>query len=167
MKIQNDSETLQIGQQVITACGFIYTKINNEYRVFIAQRALTKKFLPGVFELIGGHVEYGEDLISALKREVKEEIGMKITVGNPFAAFTYINEVKQTHSIEVIYFAQFSDSIDKIKLNPDDHSQFILANIDDIKSTYARNLDADDPELKAILKGFEILNNPNAIIEFK
>jgi 8-oxo-dGTP diphosphatase len=167
MKTQNDSETLQPGQQVITACGFIYTKIDEEYRLFIAKRALTKKFLPGVFELVGGHVDYGEDLVNGLKREVREELSMEIKVGSPFASFTYINEIKQTHSIEVIFFAQFTDPIEQIRLNPEDHSEYIWASINDIRSTYAKDLDPDDPELKAILKGFEILNNPSVIIEFK
>lgn len=49
---------------------------------------------------------------------------MKISLGDPFAAFTCTNEVKGFHSIEVVYFAQFTDPIEQITINPEDHSTF-------------------------------------------
>lgn len=45
-----------------------------------------------------------------------------MALGDPFAVFTYINEVKDSHSIEVVYFAQVINNPDSIRINPDDHS---------------------------------------------
>ena len=67
-KISHDSETPALNQQVITACAFIRQNINGVDKVFLAKRADTKKFLPGVYELPGGHVDFGEDPVRALKR---------------------------------------------------------------------------------------------------
>src|SRR3989338_10133603 len=124
VKTQHDSETSAKGQQVITACAFIHQSFNGEEKVFLPKRAITKKFLPNVHELPGGHIDFGEDMESGLKREIQEEFGMSIKVGDPFFVFTYSNEIKESHSIEVIYYATFTDPIEMIKLNPEDHSEF-------------------------------------------
>lgn len=156
-KISRDSETPSHGQQVITACAFIYHDFNGEKKVFLPRRAKTKKFLPGVFELPGGHIDFGESLEDGLRREIREEFGMGIKVGDPFAAFTYINEIKGSHSIEVIYFAQFENPIDNIKLNPEDHSEFVWISENEVGNIMDKNKKEEDSEIKAIKKGFEKL----------
>src|SRR5581483_2945489 len=123
-KISHDSETPARGHQVITACAFIHHNFNGVEKVFLPKRAATKKFLPDVYELPGGHVDFGEDIVEGLKREINEEFGMSISVGDPFAAFTYKNKIKGSHSIEVIYFATFISDIKKLKINPEDHSTY-------------------------------------------
>src|SRR5690348_12130362 len=120
--ISHDSEIPAKNQQVFTACAFIHQQIDGIEKVFLPKRAETKKFLPGVYELPGGHIDFGEDMAIGLKREVMEEFGMQISVGDPFAVFTYTNDIKGSHSIEVIYFAKFEDDISNIHLNLEDHS---------------------------------------------
>lgn len=160
-KTSHDSETPAHKQQVITACAFIHSKVDGAEKVFLPKRAATKKFLPGVFELPGGHIDFGEDVVVGLKREIKEEFGMIITVGDPFYVFTYTNEVKGSHSIEVIYFATFVDPIDKIALNPEDHSEFIWVTKEELHKVANEIKGMDDPEIKAMEKGFELLNQGN------
>jgi hypothetical protein len=71
-----DSETPAQRQQVISACAFIHHKVDGVEKVFLPKRAATKRFLPGVFELPGGHIDYGEDMVTDLKREITEEFNM-------------------------------------------------------------------------------------------
>jgi 8-oxo-dGTP diphosphatase len=132
MKVIHDSETPAHGQQVITACAFIHHTFDGVEKVFLPKRAETKKFMPGIYELPGGHIEFGEDILAGLKREISEELGMQITVGDPFAAFTYMNEVKGSHSVEVVYFARFVGSIDTIEIHPEDHSGYRWISEDEI-----------------------------------
>jgi len=162
-KISHDSETPAIGKQVITACAFIHQNSDGVEKVFLAKRANTKKFLPDVFELPGGHIDFGENMIDGLKREIKEEFGMNVEVGDPFDAFTYSNEIKGSHSIEVIYFASFSQSNDNIKLNPEDHSEYKWVAKEELEKIMTNNKKGDDPEIEAIQKGFSLLegNQPN------
>lgn len=110
--------------------------------------------MPSVFELPGGHIDWGEDIVDGLKREIMEELGMRIKVGDPFAAFTYLNEVKGSHSVEVVYFATFEDPIENIKINPEDHSEFTWVSQDEIKNIGS----SGDAELKNVKKGLAILN---------
>jgi 8-oxo-dGTP diphosphatase len=155
-KTTHDSETLAIGKQVIVACAFIHHDFDGVEKVFLAQRAMTKKFFPGVFEIPGGHIDFGEDIVAGLKREVLEELGKDITVGDPFSVFTYMNEVKGAHSIEVCYFAQFTGDLDDVTLEPADHMGYGWF-AEDKESTFAVNREPGDKELDVIRRGFALL----------
>lgn len=156
-KISHDSETPAHGKQVITACALIHHNFDGVIKVFLPKRAETKKFLPGVFELPGGHIDWGEDIVEGLKREIIEEFGMRIKVGDPFAAFTYTNEIKGSHSVEIIYFASFEDPIENIKLNPEDHSEFRWVSEDEMDSIGR----TEDVEMQNVRKGFALLGEQN------
>lgn len=156
-KISHDSETLALNQQVITACAFIHQKIDGVEKVFLPKRAATKKFLPDVYELPGGHIDFGEDAVVGLRREIDEELGMKVEVGDPFFVFTYTNEVKGSHSIEVIYFAHFTNDISDIKINPEDHSEFGWFSEEELVNAATDAKGLDDIEFQAMRKGFAFL----------
>lgn len=154
-----DSEKSTEGQQVITACAFIHRFFKNSQKVFMPKRADTKKFLPGVYELPGGHIDFGEDIIVGLKREIKEEFNLDINVGDPFYVFSYDNPIKGSQSIEVIYFATFEDFNPNIKLNEDDHSEYKWIGEHEIALITNLQKGMDDPEIKSIKRGFELLKN--------
>lgn len=172
--VQHDSATPAHGQQVISAVAFIHKIDNGVLKVFLPRRAETKAFLPGVYELPGGHIDFGEDIVIGLKREVMEEFGMNVSIGDPFACFTYVNKVKGSHSIEVAYFGAFTDDESKIVIDPEDHSDFgwfsrqeLIDNQDAMRSTSAKltdsveQADEDDREFAVIMKGFDILEGKN------
>lgn len=159
--VSHDSEKLTRGQQVITACAFIHNEFEGVKKVFFAKRAYTKKFLPGVYELPGGHIDFGEDVITGLKREIAEEFNMKINVGDPFYTFAYKNEVKGSHSIEVVYFSRFIDPIADIKLNFEDHSEYGWFAESELNKAFSPSQQKEDPEFKAISKGFFLLKGNN------
>lgn len=162
-KTSHDSETAAHGQQVITACAFIHYNFDGTQKVFLPKRADTKKFLPGVYELPGGHIDFGEDITTGLAREIKEEFDMNINVGDPFAAFTYSNHIKGSHSVEVIFFAQFTESIEDIKTNPEDHSTYGWFAENELDKVLSDGKNEDDVEIQAIKKGFTLLKgqSPN------
>lgn len=156
--VSHDSEIPAQGQQVITACAFIHHSFDGVEKVFLPKRADTKRFLPGVYELPGGHIDYGEDIVAGLVREIKEEFRMEVAIGDPFAAFTYTNEVKGSHSIEVVYFATFIDSLENIRLNPQDHSTygwFAKVGLIDAATKYKG---LEDIEFEVMKKGFSLLS---------
>jgi len=53
--------------------------MNYNGEILLQQRAFIKKKNPGLFSKTGGHVNAGEEPIDAAKREVFEEIGLKVT----------------------------------------------------------------------------------------
>lgn len=164
-KVSHDSETPAIGQQVHSACAFVHHDFDGVTKVFMPKRADTKKFLPGIYELPGGHIDLYEDIRAGLIREIREEFGREIMLGDPFAAFTYENKIKGSHTIEVIYFAKFVGPIDDISINPEDHSGYDWFSEQDVlernpkiaPAEYAATSHEDDPEYLSILKGFKLL----------
>jgi len=155
--VSHDSEILAEGQQVMTACAFIHHEFDGLEKVFLPKRADTKKFLPSVYELPGGHIDFGEEPVTGLKREIDEELGMKVEVGDPFFVFTYTNEIKRSHSIEVIYFAKFIGEFDKLTLNTEDHSEYGWFTENELGNATTAGKGLDDVEFVAMQKGFALL----------
>ncbi len=159
MKVSHDSETPAHGQQIFSVCAFVHHNFDGVEKLFLPRRAKTKKFWPDVYELPGGHVDFGETFEHALIREVKEEFSMNIKLGDPYYLFTYDNHVKGSHSVEVIYYAKFIDPIENIKLHPDDHSEYKWLSEEELPQVYGiGGKDEDNDEVKAMKRGFELLN---------
>lgn len=110
-----------------------------------------------MYELPGGHIDYGENVIDGLKREIMEEFGMRTNIGDPFAVFTYLNELKGSHSVEIIYFATFIDPLRNIAFNPEDHSEFMWVSEDELHKVFTESKRENDPEIQAVKKGFVLL----------
>jgi len=169
-KVMHDSSTPAHGQQVVSAVAFIHREVDGVHQVFMPKRADTKEFLPGVYELVGGHIDFGEDIVDGLKREIMEELGVRASIGDAFAVFTYLNKIKGSHSVEVAFFGRFLDSEEKIVINHEDHSDYSWFSREDVvngagsirpeESVLHGSMDitgSDDDEFKMILKGFDIL----------
>jgi 8-oxo-dGTP diphosphatase len=62
---------------------------DKEGRVLIAQRGSGMKF-QGKWEFPGGKVEEGESLEAALQREIKEELGLDIELGEDLLSWMHI-----------------------------------------------------------------------------
>lgn len=164
MKVSHDSETPAQGQQIFSVCAFVHQNFDGVNKLFLPRRAKTKKFWPDVYELPGGHVDWGETFENALIREVKEEFDMSIRLGDPYHLFTYDNHIKGSHSVEVIYFATFTDPLENIKLEPEDHSEYKWLSEEELPQIYGiGGKDADNPECLAMKLGFEILNGKRQI----
>ena len=145
-------------QRVVVACAFLWAEFDGVKKVFMPRRAKTKAAFPDMFELPGGHIEAGEDIISGLKREIREELEMEIEVGEPFAVFIYTSG-KFGPSIEVVYFAKFVGDIQNIKLHPEDHSEYLWVAEDELARVYTENKQESDNEMMVVKNGFQKLRN--------
>lgn len=63
----------------LSVCGVIIY----QNKFLIVKRSETDDFLPNCWEFLGGGVEDGETISEALKREIKEEIGLDISYEHP------------------------------------------------------------------------------------
>ncbi len=53
--------------------------INEQGQAFAQKRAASRRLFPNCWDLIGGHVEAGETLVEALRREIREETGWELS----------------------------------------------------------------------------------------
>ncbi|HEV7713146.1 MAG TPA: NUDIX domain-containing protein [Asanoa sp.] len=54
--------------------------VDDDGRVFIQRRSPTRKLFPDTWDIVGGHLEPGESVDDALRREVEEETGWRVSI---------------------------------------------------------------------------------------
>lgn len=66
--------------------------IRKKGKILLLKRSPKSDFDPELWELPGGKIDYGENLVQALKREVMEEVGLHIKVGRPFKTWHFYKD---------------------------------------------------------------------------
>ena len=118
-------------------------------KIFVAKRAKTKKMFPDRYELVGGHVDVGEQPAQALFRETREEISLDVTVGQPVGAFTFTDD--EGFKIEIAYLCYPLDDTEPT-LNPADHSESRWIGQGEIDT-----FEKEDEETELLRQAFKLL----------
>lgn len=80
--------------------------INEAGEVFLAQRGPLAKNERGLWEFPGGSVEFGEPLAEALRREMMEEFGIHIEVGELLDVADHILTEEGQHWVSPTYLCR-------------------------------------------------------------
>ncbi len=144
-------------KQAIVACAIIHQQIDHEIKILLTKRSQNANFLPGVYEIPGGHIEYGEELVPGLERELKEELNITVKVDHLFTAFTYLHN--DTHTVELVYFATPTSDITHIKIKEDEVSECRWVNVNEIDTIVSINKKSNDPEINILKNAFKKLQS--------
>lgn len=105
-------------------------------RAFVHRRGWDRRLLPGCWDIVGGHVESGENLIDALAREVEEETGWSLT-GAPSLAYVgdweSIQDGAQVKRREFDFLVQVSGDLNRPRLERPKHIEFRWIDVGDIE----------------------------------
>ena len=72
-----------------------------EKKILLQKRALTKKVFPGIWDIsVAGHIGAGEAILEGAKREVFEEIGLKLEDKDFLKIGTRIHQVTHENGIQ-------------------------------------------------------------------
>ena len=117
----------------ITVRGIIF---NNE-KLFVVRNKDKKGKPQKWLNLIGGQLEKGEGLISGLKREVVEEVGIEPVIGNLLfiQQFDETTKGKKREYIEFFFHIKNSKDFSKINLTATTHGLKELAEVKYINPT--------------------------------
>jgi mutator protein MutT len=76
--------------------------ILKDNRLLLIKKSENDPYQANKWEVPGGRIEFGESLTTHIKREVKEEVGIDIEIGDPFDVWTwFINTPKKIQVIAV------------------------------------------------------------------
>ena len=98
--------------------------MNYDGLILLQQRSFSKNKNPGMWAKTGGHVDAGESCDSAIKREVFEEIGLKVSDDQVSCYEVFKSELKENYyTYNYIFFTDFnenqfvlqSDEVEKVK----------------------------------------------------
>lgn len=97
---------------------------NKDGKFLIVKRSEKDDFLPGLWELPGGGLDFGEELQDGLKREIKEETGLIVETIKPVAVNTYPmeKEDEKIQRIEITFLCRITGT-DTVLLS-DEHTEY-------------------------------------------
>jgi 8-oxo-dGTP diphosphatase len=87
---------------------FVSVAIRDGDNVLLVQEG--KQDSLGLWNLPGGHLEFGETLQAGAAREVKEETGLEVSLSGLIGAYTWIrveDEQVASHGLRIIFSARF------------------------------------------------------------
>lgn len=133
---------------------------NSKREVLLQLRAKNKKLYPDLWDVsAAGHVTAGEDVITSAKREIGEEIGIKINKDNLYffkkTKVPLIYKSMINNEFYYIYFYRYDGDISNLKLQTAEVAQIKFVPINQIKTDYQKNPDKYTPNPKY---WFEVLN---------
>lgn len=117
---------------------WLYT---SDKKILLQQRAFTKKVFPGLWDIsVAGHIAAGEDILTAAKREVFEELGLPITEEELFKIGTRIHHVEHKNGIidnehHHVFIAKLKSSLEKLILQKDEVEGVKLFDLEVLTST--------------------------------
>ena len=90
--------------------------LNSNGHIFLQKRPLDKLVQPGKWDTsVGGHISFGEDLQTALRREAFEEIGLENFSAKPLGNYRWDTEIES----ELVYYFVSYD-FQKIRLHSEE-----------------------------------------------
>lgn len=90
--------------------------------LLILKRSFNESYLPGVWDVPGGTLEWGEDPFEGVARETKEEAGLSISSTRLIDYYSNVDSGKQKHFVTLIFVAEHEG--DQEPTLSEDHDEF-------------------------------------------
>lgn len=106
--------------------------IEKNGKVLIAKRADDDTFYPGSWEFAGGKIEFGESPIAGTIREIKEELGLDVTIKNVLTITHHLHETNPNKQFVILnFYAEMTDLNQEVVLSHE-HSAYSWIAVTDL-----------------------------------
>lgn len=89
--------------------------LNDKHEILLTKRSQNAKNERGCWEAPGGSIEFGETMEAAIKREMKEELGIEVDILKQFPAKDHMLPAEKQHWVATTFLVKIkNDQIPKI-----------------------------------------------------
>jgi len=112
----------------------VHTLIELDKKFLVTKRSKNESTFPEYWDIPGGLVDLGELPKDAVIRETKEEVNLNIIPTKVIHEDSNLDTTKDMIFIRLVYLCKLNDSINNIKLDEDEHSEYrLISSLDDLK----------------------------------
>lgn len=104
--------------------------IKNGNKYLITKRASNKNYMPDLWDIPGGTIEFGEHSIDALIREIDEETKIKIKVGDLIFVYDFVSG-QDRHQFQMVFKCDYLSG--EVILNPREHQEYRWVTLEELK----------------------------------
>jgi len=135
--------------------------INDKKEVLLQKRAACKKHNPNIYALTAGHVETGEDIKSAMVRELKEELSLDVKEEELKVYRDKEIKIREKNSnVSYYFYIICNKKAEEFILQKDEVSEVKWFSVNEITDAI-RNKDSSFVWDEGIIPLFEIINTLN------
>lgn len=115
---------------------------DGQHRVYAHRRSPDRRLLPGIWDIVGGHVEPGETRQAALAREIEEETGWRLRhAGSSFAEWDWTVDGVTRH--ETDYLVEVDGDLAAPRLEAGKQDAFAWVGPENLELMMAGRTDGD------------------------
>ncbi|MGK5737813.1 NUDIX domain-containing protein [Micromonospora sp. URMC 103] len=106
--------------------------VHDDGRLFFQRRSPDRRLFPNCWDMVGGHLEPGEDVEAALRREVTEETGWTVAqVLGPVGEYRYVGD-DGLERVESDFLVRVDGDLAHPRLEAGKHTEFRWLGEDDV-----------------------------------
>jgi len=107
--------------------------IQKDNKFLVTRRSSTDSFLPLTWDTPGGSLDFGEDPISAVIRETKEEAGLDVKVGKLIYCHNQYYPNNGQYWFALVYECEIiGDSV--VTIDPSEHDDYRWITLEELKT---------------------------------
>lgn len=129
--------------------------LNDRGQAFVQKRSLTRRLWPGCWDIAGGHVEDGETLEEALRREIREETGWELTRIGEIIDF-YDGETTEGKVYEIDFLVEVAGDLEHPQLEWSKNSEFRWISLAEVELLKESRSEGDLFIYALVKKGLEM-----------